>query len=202
MDCLSNGNGTGKCTATSSNFTTRVPPGYSYLATYNGDANYRPIALPATSCELVGVGKLNSNIATHIFQVSGSRGVDTCLNPPTAGVCEVTDNFIDINNSTPGSTVTTRDQAVVTQDGSGGPTPTGSVTFTRYTNADCTGTATVDSCGGTGCALDGTGAALSTTVNLGATGLSFKAVYGGDSVYNGSETSRCEPVCAINSAIP
>src|SRR5205085_1533993 len=38
--CISDGSGTGTCTATSSTFTTQVPPGYSYLATYNGDSNY------------------------------------------------------------------------------------------------------------------------------------------------------------------
>jgi hypothetical protein len=194
VDCVSNGDLSGTCTATSSNFTTLAPPGYSYLATYNGDSNYPPIALPATSCELVGTGKLNSNIATHILLTQALGG---CTTPP----CEITDSSIDINNSTSGTTVTVQDQAVVTQDGSGGPTPTGTVTFTRYSNADCSGTVTTDSCGGSGCALDGSGNALSTVFNLGASGLSFRAVYGGDNVYNGSETSRCEPVCAINSAI-
>jgi hypothetical protein len=71
------------------------------------------------------------------------------------------------------------------------------VTFTVYPNADCTGTATVLS----PVSLDANGKALSPIRALGATGLGYRAVYGGDSVYNGSETSRCEPVCAVNSAI-
>src|SRR6266566_5128932 len=68
--CVSDGPGAGSCTATSSTFTTVQPPGYSYLATYNGDSNYPSIALPATSCEVVEVGKVNSTIVTDIFKVS------------------------------------------------------------------------------------------------------------------------------------
>ena len=41
-DCVSNGNGSGSCTATSPNFTTQAAQagsGYSYLAAYHGDSN-------------------------------------------------------------------------------------------------------------------------------------------------------------------
>src|SRR5262249_53598027 len=114
----------GTCTATASNFTTVGPPGYSYLASYHGDSNYPPIALPSALCEIVLVGKLDSQISTHIFEVRDAFGnvvpgqcataqpvAGTCgpTAQSTAAVCsvtgnlcakDVTDNFIDIGVAT------------------------------------------------------------------------------------------------------
>lgn len=211
VNCLSNGDGT--CTAKSSDFTTSVNTsrGYSYKANYKGDSNYPPIV--DSMCEVVNVNKLNSNIETHIFLVEALTGGSGTTCSAMEVPCEITDSFIDLYTTTGGTTVKVRDQALVTPDSSqtGLPVPTGTVTFTMYSNADCTGSTTVNSpsIGTAGPLCDGTvtipaaaGCAQSPEILLGATGLSYRAVYGGDSIYNGSETGRCEPVCAINSAIP
>jgi len=233
------------------------PPGYSYLATYHGDSNYAPIALPTERCEIVLVGKLDSQISTHIFEVRDAFGnvvpgqcttaSGTCgpSAQSTAAVCsvtgnlcakDVTDNFIDIGVATPceaaggtcdttvtpavcsvsgqscapgGVTVKVRDQALVSPvSGSASTTPTGTVTFTVYSNADCTGSTQVSTVSvGTSAPLCNTGVPAVTAcaqtgeLTQGASGLSFRVTYSGDSIYNGSEASRCEPVCAINTAI-
>ena len=189
--CVSDGLGAGSCTATSSTFTTVQPPGYSYLATYNGDSNYPPIALPATSCEVVEVGKLNSVIATDIFKVSS-------VGPPLVLDGTFTDNHIDLAGQT---TVPVVDQATVTPEppqtcGSSPlpPCPTGTVTFTLFNNGACSGTPLPTQSG----TLNANGKALSQVFNLGANGLSYMATYGGDMVYKASTASRCEPVCAID----
>src|SRR6266550_4001832 len=188
--CVSDGAGTGSCTATSSTFTTVQPPGYSYLATYNGDSNYPLIALPPTSCEVVEVGKVNSTIVTDIFKVSS-------VGPPPVLDGAFTDNHIDLAGA---GTVSVVDQATVTPEapqtcGSTGlpPCPTGTVTFTQFTNGACSGTGTAENK-----SLDSSGEALSSVFNLGANGLSYIATYGGDNVYNPATASRCEPVCAID----
>jgi hypothetical protein len=188
--CVSDGPGTGSCTATSSTFTTVQPPGYSYLATYNGDSNYGPIALPATSCEIVEVGKLNSTISTDIFKVSS-------VGPPLVLDGTFTDNHIDLAGA---ATVPVVDQATVTPEtpqtcGSAPlpPCPTGSVTFTLFNNGACSGTGTTETK-----SLNSSGKALSSVFNLGANGLSYISTYSGDNLYNASNTSRCEPVCAID----
>ena len=188
--CVSDGAGTGSCTATSSTFTTVQPPGYSYLATYNGDSNYPLIALPATSCEVVEVGKVNSTIVTDIFKVSS-------VGPPPVLDGTFTDNHIDLAGA---GTVSVVDQATVAPEapqtcGSTGlpPCPTGTVTFTQFTNGACSGTGTSENK-----SLDSSGEALSSVFNLGANGLSYIATYGGDDVYNPATASRCEPVCAID----
>ena len=189
--CVSDGPGTGSCTATSSTFTTVQPPGYSYLATYNGDSNYPPIALPGTSCEIVEVGKLNSVIATDIYKVSS-------VGPPLVLDGTFTDNHIDLAGAT---TVAVVDQGTVTPEppqtcGSSPlpPCPTGTVTFTVFSNGACSGTALTTQSGTVGT----DGKALSQVFNLGANGLSYMATYSGDNVYNASTVSRCEPVCAID----
>jgi hypothetical protein len=183
--CVSDGAGSGTCTATSSDFTTVQPPGYSYLATYNGDSNYPPIGLPATSCEIVLVGKLESVIATDIYKVSS-------VGPPLVLDGTFTDNHIDLAGA---ATIPVVDQATVTpQTPPGGPTPTGTVTFSLFGNGACSGTATSTE----NITLNASGVATSSVFNLGANGLSYVATYGGDNIYNASTSSRCEPVCAID----
>src|SRR5205823_2902309 len=113
--------------AISSNFTTVGPPGYAYSATYNGDSNNPPVTL--ATCELVGVGKLESFIATDIFK---SSSTSVC----TPSGAKITDGFIDLAGS---ATQAVCDQATVTGSGA---TPTGTVTFTLYSDGACGGTGT------------------------------------------------------------
>ena len=102
---------------------------------------------------------------------------------PVRSDCDTT-SAPAITSATVGSIV--HDEATVTGSG---PTPTGTVTFTWYNNTTCTGTGVA---AGTVTLVNGI-AHPSNDETLTASGGSFKAVYNGDSVYNGS-TGACEPL--------
>ncbi|MBI1741719.1 Ig-like domain repeat protein, partial [Candidatus Acetothermia bacterium] len=89
---------------------TTVPnTGLSYMATYNGDANYNPAT---SACEPLPAVKLPSTVVTTIH--------DSSHNPITA--------------ATVGTSV--HDKATVSGSG---PVPTGTVTFSLFNNTTCTG---------------------------------------------------------------
>jgi hypothetical protein len=73
--------------------------------------------------------------------------------------------------------------------------PTGTVTFSRYDNTSCTGTATTQS----GVALVN-GAASSSAFTVPATGLSYKAHFNGQSGVYSEADSQCVPVTAQGSS--
>jgi hypothetical protein len=168
--------------ANSTSFTP-APGSLSYTATYNGDSNYpNPIT---STCEPLTVNKFLSSIATHILRVSDGH--------------EVTDSLMDLAGA---ATVAVRDQAIVTKNpAGGGPTPTGTVTFELFDSGNCAGAAasteTVTLTGGT-CGVNPCATALSAIINLDANTLSYRATYSGDSNFEPSSVSRCEPVCAID----
>ena len=86
-----------------------------------------------------------------------------------------------------GSTV--HDKATVSGV-AGFPTPTGDVTFTVYSgNTTCTGTGVA----GSPVALSGGVAHPSSDSTVPVTGLSYKAHYNGDTIYNGAD-GPCEPL--------
>lgn len=177
--------------ANSTPVTATRPPGVlSYNATYNGDTNYPAGAGPST-CEPLTVNKFDSSTATHIFTVDAQGNL----------LVDKTDNFIDLAGA---DTQPVRDQAVVTRDpvAAGSPTPTGTVTFTRFQFSNCTGTQTTEAvnlgtCPGAA-PPSGTATACSSVFSLGPNTLGYKAIYSGDGNYNASSLSRCEPVCAID----
>lgn len=151
---------------------TPLPGSYSYNASYSGDANYP--AAGASACETITVSRFNSAINTAILRVSDGA--------------DVTNQVINLMNAT---SVAVQDQATVTGNG---PTPTGTVTIMRFDNGNCSGPASsIESA-----VLDGTGKALSSVFSLGPNTLSYTVIYNGDSNYNQSVVSKCEPVCAIN----
>lgn len=151
---------------------TPLPGSYSYRATYSGDSNYLD---PITSaCEPVTVSRFSSAVNTRILRVSDGA--------------DVTNQVLNLDNA---ASVAVKDEATVV-GAVGGPTPTGTVTFTRFDNGNCTGTPTPETA-----TLDG-GKALSSVFNLGPDTLSYIAVYGGDNNYDPSVQSLCEPVCALN----
>ncbi len=94
------------------------------------------------------------------------------------------------------------DVAAITGNTSGGPDPTGTVTFRRFTAANCTGsfadetvTIVADSN-----PSDGLATAVSGTQTLNSPAgsfLSFQVIYNGDSNYDPSAASICEPLCAF-----
>jgi uncharacterized repeat protein (TIGR01451 family) len=133
---------------------------YGFQATYNGDANY----LGSTgSCEPFTVTKASSQTVTAI-RLAGTTVTSVAL----------------------GSTVT--DQATVSGAGAG--TPTGTVSFTFFTNATCAGAGTA---AGTGALTAGVANSSSEGPLSAAGSYSFQATYGGDSNYV-SSTGSCEPL--------
>jgi hypothetical protein len=167
------------------------PPALSYNATYNGDTNYP--AQITSLCEPLPVNQFQSAISTDIFRVNADLTLDGA----------VTDTLIDLAGA---AAVAVRDQATVTKFPAGaGPTPTGTITFDRFSNGSCAGvpasSQTVTLVGGT-CVVGGTSVpcakALSSIVNLDANTLSYRATYSGDVNFLPSSASRCEPVCAID----
>ena len=140
--------------------------GGSFKATYVGDANYSG---SVGSCEPVTGNKINSGTSTTIHAGLGAND--------SPGAPAITQAPI-------GSTV--HDQATVTGSG---PTPTGNVSFTWYTNTTCSGDGVT--AGTVALAAGIAHPSSNETVPVG--GGSFKASYGGDSTYNGS-TGPCEPV--------
>ena len=174
---------TGATCANSTAFTP-APGNVSYQATYNGDSNYPAPPFKIGNCEPLTINKFESSIATDILKVSNGS--------------VITDTFIDLASA---ATVDVRDRATVTKfPANGGPTPTGSVTFQLFTNGNCTGTSTSETIALTGgtCGANPCGTSLSSIFALGANGLSYRATYSGDSNFLPTSTSRCEPVCAID----
>ncbi len=142
-----------------------LPAGsYSYLAAYNGDANYNA---STAACEPLTIGKANTSAVTAIHHG----------NSHTTGVTTVP----------LGSTV--HDQATVTGTRFG--TPTGTVTFTWFTSAgDCTGASLP---AGTVSLEDGVADPSTSFGPLAAGSYSFQATYNGDANYDAS-TAVCEPL--------
>ena len=156
--------GTGTLSAGVANSSSEGPltaGSYSFQATYNGDTNY----LTSTgACEPFTVTEATSQTATTVRQ-GGSAVTSVAI----------------------GSSVT--DQATVSGTGAG--TPTGTVTFTFFSNATCSGTG---SPAGTGTLSAGV-ANSSSEGPLTAGSYSFQATYNGDTNYLTS-TGACEPVTA------
>jgi hypothetical protein len=134
---------------------------YGFRAHYNGDTNF---TAADSACEPLEVRQLVPTVVTEIHNAAHAPVVSV---PAGASV---------------------HDQATV----SGGlGVPTGTASFTFFTNNTCTGQATAM---GT-IALDGTGVAhpSNSTAPLAAGGYSFRAHYNGDTTYTAAD-SPCEPL--------
>jgi hypothetical protein len=147
---------------------------YSYEAQYSGDSNYAPS--PVGACEPFSVGPVPTTTSTVLD--------DAATSAPWTG------------NETAGA------QAFDTSTVSGGIVgfaPTGTVTYSYFTNGTCNGTpaSTQD----VTLNPDGSVPNSSTTAPLAAGSYSFDAIYGGDSNYTASAVSACEPfsVAAVTS---
>jgi hypothetical protein len=134
---------------------------YSFQATYNGQAGL--YATSTGACEPLTVGLNPSNTVTAIKQ--GGQTVTSVL---------------------AGSSVT--DQATVS--GSAG-TPTGTVTFTFFTNANCSGEGAVMTPNST---LSGGVATSGAQGPLSVGSYSFQATYNGQAGLYGTSTGACEPL--------
>jgi hypothetical protein len=156
---------------------------YGFIATYAGNSNYKG---STGSCESVTVDKANTNASTSVVRE------DTGATVPQNGNVPV------------GTSV--HDTATVTINPAGTPPFTigGTVTYHFYNSADCstgefgslnskTWPQTVTMSGGTVPNSQSTGA-------LPAGFYGFKAVYNGNSNYNGS-TGSCESFTVFNAAL-
>ena len=148
---------------------------------YNGDANYP--ASPISNCEPLTVSRFNSSVTTDIKRdnVNGASVLNTAVN-------------------TSGGAVTVYDVAFVTGH-IPGPNPTGTVTFAVYTNGACQGTpSTIDINVQGGSPNSGLSSAVAPAVILNTPAgsfLSYAAKYNGDTNYDPSSVSHCEPLCAF-----
>ena len=155
-------NGSGVATSASSGPLTAGS--YSYQATYNGEAG---VYSPSTgACEPLTVSKTPSSTVTTVQQA----GVN--ITGPLSAPAIVTD------------------QAIVSGTGAG--TPTGSVTFTFYSAANCGGTGVT----GSAVTLVAGVANSAPTASLGAGSYGFIAHYGGDANYL-SSNGTCEPFTVV-----
>ena len=138
---------------------------YSFDAVYSGDTNY--LASPASACEPFSVGLLTATTTTAVVEAGGST---------PWGDTEVTG-------------ASAQDTAII--HGVAGTTPTGTVTYKFFTNTSCADTAaSTDIVAVNG---DGSVPPSTATAALGGGQYSFDAVYSGDSNYNASQVSSCEP---------
>ncbi|MDI3326895.1 hypothetical protein QKW35_21170, partial [Pontibacterium granulatum] len=149
---------------------------WSFSASYEGDNNYPSASLPGEDCEPFTIIKRNATVATNIHDA----------------------NHADITGGSAFIGDTIHDKAFVTGDGVA-PTPTGTVTFYRYSSGSCTGTPTTETV-----SLSG-GMAESSTLTLASQGgISYLATYSGDQYYNEIKlgdlstapvpTGDCEPL--------
>ena len=145
--------------------------GYSFQAVYGGDDVYSG---STGACEPLDVGKVASTTVTEIHNANH-----------------------DVVTSVPAGT-TVHDQATVSGDLGA---PTGDVTFKWFTNDNCSGelpAATSDPFSLSGGTVDAT---TFTQTPGSAGGYSFRAVYAGDDVYEGS-IGACEPLTATSPPPP
>src|SRR5437867_4316669 len=129
-----------------------------------------------------------------------NSAVNTDIKLGTANGSSVLNTAIDLSSGN----VTVVDLATVTGT-TGGLDPTGTVTFSRYATANCTGThldETIAVNGGSD-TTDFTATAVSSARTFDATTeaagafLCYVASYSGDSNYQGSTAVKVEPLCAF-----
>ena len=156
---------TGVADATAFAFTPAAPGSFAFQAVYSGDGTYTASTGP---CEPLTVTPAASGTASVIHDAAHA----TVTSVPA------------------GTTV--HDQATVTAQ-TGLPTPTGTVTFSWFTNGTCTAPAAATS---TPIPLDATGVADATAFAFtpgGSGNFAFQAVYSGDAT-NTASTGPCEPL--------
>lgn len=158
--------------ATSVTFTTPTAGGtFSYLAHYNGDANFPQ---RDADCESITVAANIATVTTHVRDAAGNDVTGEAVN---AGTVLHDEASVARTAGTP---------AVV-------PDPTGTVDFTLYGNGTCDGTVIATD---PGKPLSG-GTATSANFTTPATGgvFSYRAHYSGDAHYV-PQDGACEPVTA------
>lgn len=161
---------------TSDTLTLTNPGDYGFTAVYEGDSNY-PEA--TGGCEAFTVNPVDTSVTTQVVTGSGESETD------------VTNTALDL-----GTTV--RDKAMVMGDATLG-APTGTVTFRRWTNADCTGTFTDEDVALTP-GLSAVSTAYSGNFTLEEEAFHCWEVFynGEDADYNSSAATVGEPICAFD----
>ena len=161
----------GKATAVSVDYS-NLKGGYTYsfhADFISDDTSFPSSSLPLNDCEVITIEKYPSAVRTEIHEKGTGHSPDIQWKEE--------DDTVYVG-------LTIHDHAYVTGDG---PTPTGVVQFTLFTDENCTAghsveTVTIDS-----------GPTISTEVTpTGNTKLSYKAQYLGDVSYLASDDSDCE----------
>lgn len=170
----------GTYTVTSAPFTPTTPGDYCFFGTWAGNSNYPGRLSDNSANECFTVPKLPSSVVTQVHNAA----------------------HVAITNTSVTQGTVIHDNAVVTGS-AGGPVPTGSVTFTLYSTIDCSGsprTATPPTNPETVALTVGatSSSAESTSWTPAAGVYSYKASYGGSTIYNAATDSACEPITIIN----
>lgn len=174
----------GVAAAESATFTTTTSGSMSYLAVYSGDSTY-----PTTTaaCESLTVNKGDSAVNTEI-RLDSKTGRNVLNTKVNAGTDIV--DFVQVTGSA--------------SNGSGGVIdPTGDVIVDRFATPTCTGdvkateTVTLEIDGDPD-GISSAASALYTTGNGEFVG--FKVRYSGDSVYEPSSATVCEPLCSFDNS--
>jgi Bacterial Ig-like domain (group 3) len=162
-------------TVTSGNFTPTAPGDYCFFASWAGDTHYPDGASHDGANECFTVPKVPSSVATQVRNASDA----------------------DITGTSVVQGTVVHDHATVTGS-AGGPTPTGTVTFTLYSTIDCTGAARPAPPTNPETVTLSGGQADSTAWTPAAGSYSYTASYSGDGFYLPSGPSACEPFTIIN----
>src|SRR5439155_20366579 len=155
-----------------------------YQAVYSGDGNYTNTTPPA-ACEVLQINRLNSKVITDIQTGIGTSVLNHAVNTGTV----IYDVAFVYGLPTGGT----------------GTDPTATVTFQRFDNPTCSGTAVATEAatlvGGT--AGDKLAKATSSTFTTTAGSfVCYKAAYNGDGIYLPSPASEIEPICAFTLVTP
>ncbi len=136
-----------------------------------------------------GISHADSNDQTTGPALGASK-ITNVIHTPTV-VTDIHDASHAVVTSVPVGT-TVHDKATVTGE-AGGPAPTGTVSFTRYSDAQCTTNATTS---GTVALVAGVADPSNSFATVSAGSLSFKAHYNGDLNYVATDAT-CEPLTVI-----
>jgi len=188
--------GAGLAAAESDSFTATAGGNVSFKATYSGDGSYTN-PTPPSPCESLTINFLRSKVITDIRRSTDNVDVlNTAITTATSVYDEAT-----VYGLTPAGTFVAGT----------GPDPRGTVTFTRYLTANCSGTGVsetitivADGSSDKVARVRSSSFTPSTATNAAAgVFVCYKATYNGDPldanrVYLPSDASTIEPLCAFD----
>lgn len=192
--CTPDGNA---CAATNGTDTPSLDP--AYTPKFGTQGTYPIVSFFEGGLDLTALGLGGECFPNFLVETRSSQSITAVLKDFTLKELQqcnaaISTQILDKDgNDVTGTTVpanTTIHDAALVAGTAGFPTPTGTVTFNRFTNDSCSGTpaATEDA------TLDSNGTAVSSDFTPLPGSLSYNASYGGDNIYPATGPSACEPL--------